>query len=167
MPIGRPSFFLKICSPWTIIVRYVSHFRADRSRGSRLFRKRPGHNFSPSERVFSLEYEESHIADCCPRKKDIGEDGRCWAGWAGWAGLLVSWLVANQGVGAKESRGSGAEGPEPRNRAPEGLEPRTRRQHAPRCAQARPSLMTRPRAEGSSCDRKARPSRMPQAPCPP
>lgn len=35
--------------------RYVSRFRADRSRGSRLFRKRPGHNFSPSERVFSLE----------------------------------------------------------------------------------------------------------------
>ena len=48
------------------------------------------------------------------------------AGWAGWAGLLVSWLVANQGVGAKESRGSGAEGPEPRTRAPEGLEPRNR-----------------------------------------
>lgn len=35
--------------------RYVSHFRTDRSRGSRRFRKRPGHNFSPSERVFSLE----------------------------------------------------------------------------------------------------------------
>ena len=35
--------------------RYVSHFRADRSRGSRRFHKRPGHNFSSSERVFSLE----------------------------------------------------------------------------------------------------------------
>ena len=42
-----------------------------------------------------------------------------WGGWGGWGGLLVSWLVANQGVGAKESRGSGAEGPELRNRAPE------------------------------------------------
>lgn len=37
------------------IRRYVSHFRADRSRGSRRFHKRPGHNFSSSERVFSLE----------------------------------------------------------------------------------------------------------------
>ena len=35
--------------------RYVSHFRAGRSRGPRRFRKRPGHSFSPSERVFSLE----------------------------------------------------------------------------------------------------------------
>ena len=37
------------------IRRYVSHFRADRSRGSWRFHKRPGHNFSSSERVFSLE----------------------------------------------------------------------------------------------------------------
>ena len=37
------------------IRRYVSHFRAGRSRGSQRFRKRPGHSFSPSERVFSLE----------------------------------------------------------------------------------------------------------------
>ena len=37
------------------IRRYVSYFRADRSRGSRRFRKRPGHNFSSSERVFFLE----------------------------------------------------------------------------------------------------------------
>lgn len=49
-----------------------------------------------------------------------------WAGWAGWAGLLVSWLVADQGVGAKESRGSGAEGPEPRTRAPESPKLRNR-----------------------------------------
>ena len=35
--------------------RYVSHFRAGRSRGPRRFRKIPGHSFSPSERVFSLE----------------------------------------------------------------------------------------------------------------
>ena len=78
----------------------------------------------------------------------------CWL-----AGLLVSWLVADQGVGAKESRGPGAEGPEPRNRAPESPERQA--------TQARPSLMMRPRAEGSSCDRKARPNRMPQAPYPP
>ena len=30
-----------------------------------------------------------------------------------------------------------------------------------------PSPTMRPRAEGSSCDRKARPNRMPRAPCPP
>ena len=35
--------------------RYVSHFQAGRSRGPRRFRKRPGRNFLPSERVFSLE----------------------------------------------------------------------------------------------------------------
>ena len=35
--------------------RYVSLFRADRSRGSWRFHKRPGHNLSSSERVFSLE----------------------------------------------------------------------------------------------------------------
>lgn len=35
--------------------RYVSRFRAGRSRGPRRFRKRPGHSFSPSERAFSLE----------------------------------------------------------------------------------------------------------------
>lgn len=37
------------------IRRYVSHFRADRSRESWRFHKRPGHNFLSSERVFSLE----------------------------------------------------------------------------------------------------------------
>lgn len=37
------------------IRRYVSHFRADRSRGSWRFHKRPRHNFSPFERVFFLE----------------------------------------------------------------------------------------------------------------
>ena len=35
--------------------RYVSHFRADRSRGSCRFHKRPRHNFSPIERDFSLQ----------------------------------------------------------------------------------------------------------------
>lgn len=55
--------------------------------------------------------------------------------------MLVSWLVANQGVGAKESRGSGAEGPKLRNRAPEGLEPRNAHPKAP---SARPRKLARP-----------------------
>ena len=126
----------------------------------------------------------SHIGDFCPRKRDIGEDGSGSVGGGPGVGRVgrvtqvvrAGWLVADLGSGPKSREGRGPKAPsrapecaEPHNRAPEGPEPSNR---APECparpaAQPHPSPTMRPRAEGSSCDRKARPSRMPQAPSPP
>lgn len=106
----------------------------------------------------------SHIGDFCPRKRDIGEDGSGSVGGGPGVGRVVR---VGRAVGWWRTGGPGAEGPEPRSRRPRTAQPRAPEDSTRPAAQPHPSPTTRPRAEGSSCDRKARPSRMLRAPCPP